>query len=393
MSLTLIVSLIVNLLLVGGLIYLFVIQPKLEAREAASAAETTPPEPQSIESLGRIQPAGGVLSVYGPMGERVQTLKARVGDAVQAGQQLGTLSGDVQRQSQIDALTAQLNEAKALAESIKTSSQARLEDLKLEAKRTRQEAESEIAANEATIAATQAKLTQAKSAIERLNRIEAQNVRVSDAEKERSNAEFQAATEQLNAARIKIASAKEQLAEGPALTEAKRQTIKAETARALAQVPTKSIEAGIEAAKQKAQQAQIVAPIDGTVVKVESGVGDTLTQQPIVQIADTSQMIVIAEVYETSVPMLRQWLSDADAVEAEIDPRVFGKAGEPLHGTTKANDIAPMIAKNTVFALSPREDTDRRVIEVRVTLDKASSQQVTDLIGLQVRVKFLAPTP
>ena len=323
------------------------------------------------------------------MGERVKSLSVKVGDTVQAGQQLGTLSGDAQRQSQIAALTAQLEEAQALAESIRTSSDKRKADLELEAKQTKQEAQGEIDANEATIAATQAKLTQAKSAIERLQRIAEQNVRVSDAEKERSSAEFQAATEQLNAARIKIASAKKQLSDGPALTQAKRETIEAETARALAQVPTKSIEAGIEAAKQKAQQAQIISPIEGTVVKVDTGVGGTLTQQPIVQVANTKSMVVIAEVYETSVPELRKWLKDAGTVQAEIDPRV----SDPLKGTSKLNDIAPMIAKNTVFALSPREDTDRRVIEVRVTLDEASSKQVTDLIGLQVRVAFLAPTP
>ena len=392
LSTPLIVSLLANLLLAGGLLYLFVIQPKLEARDAAETAAAAPPARQSIEALGKIQPEGGVVSLYGPTGERVESLSVQVGDTVTAGQQIATLSGDAQRKSQINALQAQLEEAKALAESIRASSDKRIVDLELAAKQTKQEAEGEIKANEATIAATQAKLTQAKSAIERLKRIEQQNVRVSDAEKERSQAEFQSATEQLKAARAKIESAKEQLADGPALTQAKRETIEAETTRALAQVPGKSLEAGIEAAKSKAEQARVVAPIAGKVIKVDSAVGDTLTRDPIVRIADTSEMIVLAEVYETEVPTLRQWIADAGRVNVEIDPRVFGKDGEPLKGTTQLNDIAPMIAKNTVFALSPREDSDRRVVEVRVTLNKASSKRVTEMIGLQVRVAFLAPT-
>ena len=65
--------------------------------------------------------------------------------------------------------------------------------------------------------------------------------------------------------------------------------------------------------------------------------------------------------------------------------------GTSLTGRVYSTDqITRMIARNAIFALNPREDTDRRVIEVTVELDAASTEVATHFIGLQVNVE-LAP--
>jgi HlyD family secretion protein len=45
-----------------------------------------------------------------------------------------------------------------------------------------------------------------------------------------------------------------------------------------------------------------------------------------------------------------------------------------------------MIARNQVFAVGPREDADRRVVEVTVHLEPADSSDAGRFVGLQVTV-------
>ena len=48
-----------------------------------------------------------------------------------------------------------------------------------------------------------------------------------------------------------------------------------------------------------------------------------------------------------------------------------------------------MIARNQVFAMGPREDADRRVVEVVVHLDAAGTADAGRFVGLQVTVAFV----
>ena len=58
-----------------------------------------------------------------------------------------------------------------------------------------------------------------------------------------------------------------------------------------------------------------------------------------------------------------------------------------LTGTVSEGDqVTRMIARNAIFALSPREDTDRRVVEVIVRLGPDASRAAAPYVGLQVNV-------
>ena len=156
-------------------------------------------------------------------------------------------------------------------------------------------------------------------------------------------------------------------------------------------MPLESLKASRDAAARKLDDAAMKAPVTGRVVRVLSREGDTLTSQPVLQVADTDRMTVVAEVYETDVARLREWLGRSQSVPVEVDARVLEGSAQTLRGTVTAGSVAPMIAKNTVFALGPREDADRRVVEVEVKLDPQSAAALRDFIGLQVRTRFLPP--
>jgi HlyD family secretion protein len=393
LNLFFVVSLLANVALAGGLAYLLFLRPGVSPRPAAPAGAKSAAASTAIEALGRVQPAGGVVSVFGPPGDRIISLGVDLGSQVEKGQQLATLAGTTERKLSVQAIDAQLKEAEALRASIQKSRDAKLADLKQETEQATEKAKGDIQALDAKITGLEAQLKQARAERARLANVESQGVRVSEQEKSQADLLVTQAEQQLIAARAQRRTAADVLATAPQAAEAKRKAIEAEADRALAQVPYESLKASKQVAERKLADAMVRAPVSGRVVKVFARAGDTLANQPILQIANTEQMTVLAEVYETDVARLRDWLnrSPNHEVAAEVDARVLDGQGEPqaLHGTVTPGSIAPMIAKNSVYALGPREDTDRRVVEVEVKLDPASSRAVANFIGLQVRVRFL----
>jgi HlyD family secretion protein len=95
-------------------------------------------------------------------------------------------------------------------------------------------------------------------------------------------------------------------------------------------------------------------------------------------------MVVIAEVYETDIQELDAWLSKAPVL-ATITSRALGK---PLTGEVQQREITHLIAKNQMFSLNPREEVDRRVVEVRVIVRPDSVELASRYVGLEVQVEF-----
>jgi HlyD family secretion protein len=213
-------------------------------------------------------------------------------------------------------------------------------------------------------------------------------VRVSEQEFESVNALLATAEAEKAVAvaqREKLRVTKEQSAIS---VKAKKEALEAETKRAIAQVPLESLKAAKAVAERKVKDVGVSAPAAGRVVKILAKPGETLANQPIVQVADTSRLVVLAEVYETDVGRLREWLAKGP-VKAEIDARVVaGGTGEKkLSGrVTDAKKVATVISRNVLTPLGPREETDRRVgVEIDLHLDDPAAQ---NFIGLQVRARF-----
>jgi HlyD family secretion protein len=121
--------------------------------------------------------------------------------------------------------------------------------------------------------------------------------------------------------------------------------------------------------------AQVRAPIDGQVLKINTKTGEFVSQtNGVVDLGNTSQMYVVAEIYETDIGKIKvgQKASiQSEAFEGEI--------------TGKVDRIGLRIAKNDVLGTDPAAKTDVRIIEVKIKLD--DSTKVSGLTNLQVRVK------
>ncbi|HEX5445696.1 MAG TPA: efflux RND transporter periplasmic adaptor subunit, partial [Pirellulales bacterium] len=155
--------------------------------------------------------------------------------------------------------------------------------------------------------------------------------------------------------------------------QAKLKTAEASRARIPSTVQVDSLRKQVELAQRRLELTTIRAPSDGVILKLWLSEGETLAQQPILQMADTSRMVAAAEIYE----------DDALRIKPGETATIKGDAlGEPIDG--HVTYVGRLVAKNTVVGLTPTAATDLRVVEARILLD--SNELASKLINLQVTV-------
>ena len=146
-------------------------------------------------------------------------------------------------------------------------------------------------------------------------------------------------------------------------------------ARARSLVGIKVAEAHVKVAEAQLELALIRAPIGGEVLKIFNYPGERIGDGPVLQMGDTADMHVIAEVRETDVASVRV------GQRATITSPALTS---PVSGTVA--EIGRLIFKNDVLDADPRVDRDSRVVEVRVKLD--SPQSVAGLTRLEVSTRI-----
>jgi multidrug resistance efflux pump len=143
---------------------------------------------------------------------------------------------------------------------------------------------------------------------------------------------------------------------------------------------TEALELGVVVAEAELAQAQamlertrVKSPILGRVIAIHAREGERVGLMGIVELGRTSEMFVIAEVYET----------DIGRVSIGQQATAYSPAlGAPLKG--KVERIGLKVGKMESLATDPISRADARVVEVEIRLD--SSEQAADLTNLQVEV-------
>jgi HlyD family secretion protein len=339
-----------------------------------------------VSALGRLQPKGGVISVFGLPGDRIEKLSAKQGDKVAKGTILAELASRKDRALERDLVANQLREARAQRAAIDAAGKAKIAVVDAEIAQLQSGRDGDLKAQDARIASLVLQNRVAHNNWNRLKSLERTPVSVQDLEK--SELLSRQAENELTAARAIRDKTEKGYAQNDALLRAKRSAAVAELEEALKRVPVGSVVENLKIAERRLEATQVKAPVAGQVLKVLSHEGDATGNQPIFQLADTSAMVVIAEVYETDIQELDAWLSESPGV-ATITSRALGK---PLTGEVRRHQIAHLIGKNQLFSLSPREAIDRRVVEVRVDVRPDSVELASRYVGLEVQVEF-RPSP
>lgn len=338
-----------------------------------------------VNALGRLEPQGKVTKVAAPSqgetGSRVIELRVAEGDRVQVGQIIAVLDSRdrakaslIEAQNQVQVAQLRLTNIVSGAKSGEIAA-AQAEIINLQA-----ELSGESQVQQATIARLATELQNAENEFRR-NQTLYQEGAISASALDSRKLALKTAQEQLIGAKANFSRLRRTLT-------AQIQKAKANLSQTLEVRPTEvnTAQAEIDSAKATVNRQQIElnqafvrAPRSGQIIQIRTKAGESVGTNGIVEIAQTNLMMAISEVYESDIAKIRP----GQKALITSPSKVF--SGQ-LCGTVK--QIGLQIAKKDILDSDPTAATDARVIEVKIQLDKASSQRVANLINLQVNVEI-----
>lgn len=301
-----------------------------------------------VVALGRIIPFGDIISVATPSGAgdaRIAEIRVTEGDVVDAGAILAVLDNLPQLQSAVVSAEANLQVRQATLEQTRASNEASYG----EAKALMQRAQS-------TADAAQADLARMTSLLER-----------------------GVATRAIFDQTVAAATAAERDVER-ALATLSRYATGSETVQADIAVADANLEAAradLARAKQDLERAYVRAPEKGTVLNIKVRPGERPPNDGIIDLGDTSQMTVEAEVYQTMIG--RVTIGDPVIISAQA-------LKADLAGVVSA--IGLEIGRQSITSDDPATNTDARVVDVIVVLDAASSELARNFTNLEAIVRI-----
>lgn len=343
----------------GSIAVLYFRGPFLRAAfiESAPAERKHPLTPieeiQTVDvvALGRLRPAGGIVSVALPHGAgdaRIKEILVSAGDTVSQGELLATL--DSLDQYEAALISAERNLAIKEANLLHTRIQVAAAEAELRA---------QLRGSEATLTEVRRELIRVRSLFDRGTATQSVledaelAVDVAVAERNRLHAALSRYQREVNGFQSDVAVA---LAD------------KAAASAAVAQ------------ARSDLDHARVFAPQAGIILDVAVRTGERVPSEGVLQMGQTAQMEVELEVFQTLAPRVRV------GQEVSVSSEVFGEP--PLHG--RVSRIGTLVGKQAITADDPAANTDARILEVLVELDGPSSVRAAKYVNLEVIARIIA---
>lgn len=301
-----------------------------------------------VVALGRIIPRGDVISVATPSGAgdaRIAELRVAIGDEVEAGDVLAILDNLPQLQSAVVSAQAALRVREANLVQTRASNTASLA-----------EAQASVERAEATSGVAQSDLDRVTALFER-------------------GITTRAALDQAIATATQAARDVERVQATLSRYATGSQTVQADIA--VAEANLDAARATLAGAERDLDRAYVRAPERGKVLDINVRAGERPGTVGIIDLGDTSQMTVEAEVYQTMIG--RVTIGDPVTVNADA-------LAQQLRGTVTA--IGLEIGRQSITSDDPAANTDARVVDVIVTLDAASSPIAAPFTNLEAIVRI-----
>lgn len=369
---------IIASLLFGGISFYIVKHWQYSGNPQIQSIPKKLPEIKTVTALGSLVPQGDVIKLSASAdGSRVEQLLVKEGDRVHKSQVIAILDSR-------DRLEAALKEAQA---QVKVA-QANLSKTQAGPKR------GEITAQKAAISRLEAEgqgdIETQIATVARLQTI-AENAEVEHQRYQQLYQEGAISASQHDSKRLTLESARKSLQEAQAQLKytqsASQQKLKEAIANLdrITEIPAVDVDAAeaevnraiatMNRAKANLQQAYVRSPQDGQVFEIHTQPGELVSDDGIVNIGQTNQMYVHAEVYE----------SDISKVHPGQSVRVINDfLPSELRGTVDRLGI--QVRRQNVINSDPSTNIDGRVITVHIRLDHASSQKAAKFTNMQVKV-------
>jgi len=350
-----------------------------------------PPQvaPRRVSALGRLEPETKIrkVSVSSSLsGDRIEKLLVQENQVVKEGTPLailnsyGTLKASLQEANELVAVAeSKLAQVKAGAK----QGEIRAQEYKVQSLERRLAGE-QLSQDQA-VKAARSTANEAKLEMQRYDQLyKAGGVSALQRDRYRTRAETTSAdlakaietrAGTLSTLRADIESARQTLAQIKEVRPEDVVTANNELRKAIA---------SRDRARQEFDFATVRAPQNGQILRIIARPGDKVSEDGILEMADTTRMIVTAEVYQTDLPKLFEGqtaLITADGFEGSLKGRVY--------------QVLPQVQRQTVFTGQPGENMDQRVFEVKIRLDTTPEEQLKLRFGsnLQVNVVFDPKSP
>ncbi|NEO89714.1 MAG: ABC exporter membrane fusion protein [Moorea sp. SIO3G5] len=383
---------------------------------------STTPAIRAVTALGRLEPEGEVIQLAAPttfQAPRVAQLLVKEGDKVGANQLIAIMENRDRLQADLERAKAEVKVSGANLEKVKAGAksgtiaaqeakikrleaeyrgqkealQTRIDRLQTQLQETQQE-------KDATVRRLEAQLRNVQADFQRYDQLERDGaIAISELDSRRLNVETaqESVSEAIANRTQTISTLREQLKEAIvnrnqtlAVVEAQINEAKAtlEEIKEVRLVDIRQAEAELEMAMAQVKQAEaelkfayVHSPLDSQILKINTYPGETVDQEKgIVELGQTDQMMVVAEVYESDIGKVKL----GQKVTIISESKAFeGK----LNGTVVR--IGQQIDKQDVLDTDPAADVDARVVEVDIRLNPEDSKTVADLTNSQVIVKIV----
>jgi HlyD family secretion protein len=373
MKLTTILFFVCGLVLGAGGVYVW--QTRTRAPTASAGTLPAADPIRAASALGRIQPAGGVISIGVFLPDQLAKLHVEEGrdKDVEAGDPLAELASRKDRQLELDLLDQQIKEAKQKLGEIDRTGPLQLALDKLQLQQAEEQGPLDVTMQKLKADFLHKQARQAREGADRLTELTS----VSRQEKDQQ----ELAAQQSEAEHAGAVSLLKKLELGQSLSvklaQAKMDLTEATLQRTRKEVPLLTLDKQRTIAANRLDQTILKAPSRGRILKTFARPGELVgPPQPILLLADLSKMAVIAEVYETDVARISVGQTAIIKSKVESAAKMKGKVAS----------IARMVGKNRVTDGDPLADVDRRTVEVKVLLD--DPEPAARLINLQVNVFF-----
>ena len=338
------------------------------------------PEIKTVTALGRIEPEGEVIKLSAPVsgeGSRVEKILIQEGDMVKVGQTIAILDNS-------DRLQAELTEAKAEVRIIQSKiaqiqagvKQGEITAQKAIIDRLAVESQGDIDTQKATLEKLQAELLNAESENKRYQELYTEGA-ISASQRDSKSLNVETAKKSLEAAQSQLKklelSSQQRKKEASATLDQISEVRKVDVEAAIAEL--NRAEVLVKKATINLQKAYVKSPQNGQVFEIHTHPGELITNNGIADIGKTSQMYVVAEVYESDITKIIQ------GKQVRIVGDIFP---QELQG--KVERIGLQVRKQNLTNTDPSSNIDNRIVKVHIRLNTASSQQAAKFTNMQVKV-------
>ncbi|MBD2493011.1 HlyD family efflux transporter periplasmic adaptor subunit [Nostoc sp. FACHB-280] len=373
------IATIVSLTVIGSSFFT-VLKFREVANQRAQNSSVLLPEIKTVTALGRIEPKGKLIKLSASTStevSRVEQLLINEGDKVKAGQIIAILDNRdrleaayKEAQEQVKVAQANLNRTKTGAKRGEIAAQT--------AKITRLQAErqGDIAAQVATVSRLQAEVANAVIENNRYQILFKEGA-ISISQRDSKRLSLETAQKSLQEAQAQLkriqAASEQQIQEAAATLDQITEVPQVDVEAAQAEV-NRAI-AAMNRAKVNLEQAYVRSLQDGQVIEIHAQPGELISNDGIADIGQTSQMYVVAEVYE----------SDIGKVSPGQKVQIVGDfLPIELQGTVERKGL--QVRRQNLVNTDPLSNIDNRIVEVHIRLDKTSSQKAATLSNMQVKV-------